>query len=1082
MNRSLYVPDKKTSFSQFYSYISDMKLTNTCLLLTVSILFFSKAQSQKAKPYFYDAALSPTTNEIAFVSGGDIWTVAANGGEARLLVSHPSMETRPLYSPDGKFLAFNSTRSGNGDIYIMNIATGAINRLTYDDANDEINNWSADGRYIYFTSNAKDIAGMRDVYRINATGGTPMLVSDNRYVAEFFAAPSPDNKTLAVVARGVGAAQWWRNGRSHLDESEIWLLDESSKKYTQLTQRGAKQLWPMWSPDGKILYYVSDRNGEQNIWIHAINGTAKQLTNFKDGRVLFPSISKDGKLIVFERDFAIWIMDLAKNEAKPINITLKGAAASATTELLRLSNGFTEMAVSPDGKKLAFIAQGELFVAGIKDAGDATRVTTTIGMESSPVWSKNSNSVMYVSDRNGNENIYQYDFLTAKETQLTNGSVDDGALKLSPDGKKLAFIRNGKELIVIDLATKKELSIAKAALSFNPISTGGDYSWSPDGKHIAYAAFGQKALRNVYIVPAAGGTSKPVSFLGNTFGGDVVWGKDGTSILFVTTQRTEDAQVARIDLQPRIPRFREEQFLDLFTDPSTTAKTKPDPAVDSLTATTSDSKGIVYEGIRDRLSLLPLGMDVQAIDISKDGNTLIVVAFNADQTNIYSYSLDELSKEAPVMKQLTSTPGYKSLIQLSNDGKEVYYIENGRINSVNIDNKQTKNIAVTAEMMTDFNERKMEVFNQAWEMQNKGFYDEKFHGADWNTIKTQYQPYIAGSQTADEMRRLLSLMVGELNASHTGVGFNGGPQSVSVGKLGLRFDRKTFEQSGELKVTDMIASGPAALTGKIRIGDIIRSVDGKRIDQNTNLDALLENKVNRRVILSVVSAGGNSSPAEVAIKPVNTNTEKGLLYKQWVQDNRDYVAKISNGRLGYVHMFDMGQSSLDQLHLDIDAQNHSKDGVIVDVRNNNGGFVNAYAIDVLSRKGYLNMQVRGLEEAPGRIQLGQRALDAPTILVTNQHSLSDAEDFTEGYRALGLGKVVGEPTAGWIIFTSNITLFDGTVVRLPFIKITDTKGNNMELAPRPVDIPVTNALGSTNDAQIDIAVKELMKDIEGKKK
>lgn len=1067
-----------------------MKSLNTMLLLVVCITTCYTTHAQTAKPYFYDAAFSPTTNEIVFVSGGDIWTTSSNGGEARLLVSHPAMETRPIYSPDGKWLAFHSTRSGNGDIYLMEIATGKLTRLTYDDANDEVNNWSADGSYIYFTSSGKDIAGMRDIYRVKATGGTPMLVSDNRYTAEFFAAPAPDNKTLAFAARGVGAAQWWRNGRSHLDESEIWLLDESTKKYTQLTQRGAKQLWPMWSANGKTLYYVSDRNGEDNIWIHPINGTAKQLTGFKNGRVLFPSIAKDGKYMLFERDFGIWKMNLTSNEAKPLNITLRGVAASNTTELLRLNSGFSDLAVAPDGKKVAFIAQGELFVAGTKDGGDATRITNTVSMEAYPVWTKNSNSVIYVSQRNDRINIYQYDFITAKETQLTSAKADDGALKLSPDGKKLAFVRNGKELMVLDLATKKETSLAKASLSFVPTNSGGDYNWSPDGKHIAYAAFGDKALRNVYVVPATGGESKPISFLGNTFGGDVVWGSNGNSILFVTQQRTENGQVARVDLQPRLPRFREDQFRDLFSDPST-PKPKTDAAVDSLTATTSPYKGIVYQGIRDRLSLLPLGMDVQGIDISKDGNTLIVVADNAGQTNIYSYSLDELSKEAAVMKQLTSTPGFKSFVQLSDDGKEVYFIENGRINSINIDNKQSKSIAVTAEMTIDFNERKMEVFNQAWEMEYKGFYDEKFHGADWNAVKTTYAPYIAGSQTPDEMRRILSLMVGELNASHTGVASNTNPVS-NIGKLGLRFDRKMFEDHGVLAVTEVTASGPADLTGKISVGDHITAVDGTPINASTNLDALLENKINRRVMLRVhhtrvqskqaVTESNESNTDIIAIKPMSTNTEKGLLYKQWVQQNRDYVSKISNGRLGYVHMFDMGQGSLDQLHLDIDAQNQSKDGVVVDVRNNNGGFVNAYAIDVLSRKGYLNMQVRGLETAPGRVQLGQRALDAPTILVTNQHSLSDAEDFTEGYRALGLGKVVGEPTAGWIIFTSNVTLFDGTIVRLPFIKITDHEGKNMELAPRPVDVPVSNALGTEGDAQLETAVKELLKQVDANKK
>jgi C-terminal processing protease CtpA/Prc len=201
-----------------------------------------------------------------------------------------------------------------------------------------------------------------------------------------------------------------------------------------------------------------------------------------------------------------------------------------------------------------------------------------------------------------------------------------------------------------------------------------------------------------------------------------------------------------------------------------------------------------------------------------------------------------------------------------------------------------------------------------------------------------------------------------------------------------------------------------------------------------------------------------------------------------VQQQRDYVARISNGRLGYVHMFDMSSQSLDQLYLDMDAENHSREGVVVDVRNNNGGFVNAYALDVFARRGYMNMTVRGLPSAPARVQLGQRALDAPTVLVTNQHSLSDAEDFTEGYRTLGLGKVVGEPTASWIIFTSAVQLLDGSVMRMPFIKITDNQGKNMELSPRPVDVTVNKPLGEPEkDVQLDTAVKVLLQQVDERK-
>jgi C-terminal processing protease CtpA/Prc len=247
-------------------------------------------------------------------------------------------------------------------------------------------------------------------------------------------------------------------------------------------------------------------------------------------------------------------------------------------------------------------------------------------------------------------------------------------------------------------------------------------------------------------------------------------------------------------------------------------------------------------------------------------------------------------------------------------------------------------------------------------------------------------------------------------------------------------------------------------------------VDGVTVDGRVNLDALLDYRVGKRVALTV-------SGKEVPVLPVNLATEKALVYQQWVDRNREYVAKASGGRLGYVHMIDMGQASLDRLYLDLDAENHGREGVVVDIRNNNGGFVNAYALDVFARRPYLKMTTRGRQEAPARTMLGQRSLERPTILVVNQHSLSDAEDFTEGYRALKLGKVVGEPTAGWIIYTWGESLLDGTVFRLPRTRIRGAAGDDMELHPRPVDVPATRPVGETytdKDTQLDAAVKELL--------
>jgi C-terminal processing protease CtpA/Prc len=321
-------------------------------------------------------------------------------------------------------------------------------------------------------------------------------------------------------------------------------------------------------------------------------------------------------------------------------------------------------------------------------------------------------------------------------------------------------------------------------------------------------------------------------------------------------------------------------------------------------------------------------------------------------------------------------------------------------------------------------------------------------------------------------------MVGELNASHTGVNapFNPAAQP-STGRLGLRFDRVEYERTGQLRVTKVVPLGPAALAREIKPGDYVLAVDGAPIDARTNIDELLGYKVNRRVSLTVAATADGAAKREVDVRPANAQTEKALLYREWIEDNRAYVARVSNGRLGYVHMFDMSANALAQLHVDLDAENHARDGVIIDVRNNNGGFVNPYAIDVFARRGYLTMTERDLPPAPARTVLGQRAPELPTVLVTNQHSLSDAEDFTEGYRQLKLGRVVGEPTAGWIIFTWNQALIDGSVLRLPRAKITDNAGQNMELNPRPVDVAVTRPVGETlgeRDSQLDAAVRELL--------
>jgi len=1053
-------------------------------LLLPSAVF---AAAPASLPSLSQPSLSPDGHEIAFVSGGDIWSVPAEGGEAHLLVSNPATESRPLWSPDGTRLAFVSTRTGNGDIYVLTLATGQLARITFADAAEDLDAWSADGRWLYFTSNSDDIAGTTDVFRVSADGGTPLEVSHERYLSEFESAPSPDGKTLAMMAKGISHSQWWRNGHAHIDDTELWLkpIDESAG-YRVLLAGDAKHGWPMWSEDGATLYYMSDKTGPENLWSASVkDGAEKQLTHFTQGRVLFPTLGNHGKTIVFERDFNVWKYDLGSGKAEKVSVELRGSPAGAGVRH-EVASKFTEMALSPDAKKVALVAHGDIFATTTKDGGEAIRVTNTPQVEDDLHWSPDSKELVYESYRNGHSNLYEYDFTTDKERQLTKGTAEDESPRWSPDGKSVAYVRNEKELHLLTLSDLSDKTLATDYLQ-NPV-----FAFSPAGDWIAFAADGYDGFRNLKVVPTKGGEARPISFLANGESAfRIAWSPDGKYVLFETAQRSEDIDIARVDLTLHVPTYREDEFRDLFKTPTQpTPKEEPKSSGTPAGAELAD-KGkadatkkpepidIRFDGIRDRLSLLPIGLSAVAPVISPDGKTLVFAARTGNEENLYSYSLEENPKEPPVAKQLTSSSSDKQDWQFSPDSKEIYYLDDGQVRHLPVEGGPAKPVMVTATFDVDFDTEKNAAFEEAWHDLDRFFYDSTFHGRNWDAIHNEWAPYIAGSQTPDEMRRDINLMIGELDSSHSGIGAPGMP-SQHVGRLGLRFDRAAYESGKGLVVREVVPLGPAAVEG-IVVGDRLLAVNGQPLADHTNLNDLLTDTLGRRTVLHVASADGKER--DVVVMPVSTTTEAGLLYRAWIDANRAEVAKLSGGRLGYVHLADMSDHALKQLYLDLDAQNESKDGVIVDVRNNNGGYVNGYALDVFTRRNYLIMTPRGFPPSPSRQMLGQRALGKPTILLTNESTLSDGEDFTEGYRSLHLGKVVGVPTAGWIIYTGGTELIDGSRLRLPRIRVQDLHGQTMEEHPRPVDVDVIRKPGETEtgqDSQLDRAVTELLSELPAK--
>ena len=986
-------------------------------------------------------ALSPDGQRLAFVYRGDIWLAPTKGGRANPLTQHIETDAYPIFSPDGNWVAFASKRTGNWDVFAVPVEGGPARQLTWHSGPEMPQGWSPDGKSLLF-------AGRRDtpnhtIYSLDVSSLRYQVLCED-YAQLNSPSYSPDGSKLVYGRYGF---HWTRPRYQGSAAQQIWVLNVADRSRRPITTNEFQHLWTRFLPDGNHVLTVTVREGTPssspmndtispildspertpNLWKFDLEGKGRLLTSFIGNAVRHPAVAAKSGEIAFEYDTDLWL--LRNENATPEKIDLYVAAdeKQTTRRRERLSSGVSEAELSPDGKTFAFGLRGDIWtipvdkpkgVAG-RNAELARRLTDWVGDDSDFSWSPDGKTLYFTSDREFTTRLYELDVKSMKATPLWNREEDITRVSVSPDGKQLAFWVSGKEggLYAFTIDTREARRIVKLPGPQWRGMGGGDFSWSPDMKWIAYAARGESRAWNIHIVPTDGGVPVNVSRLYAEHS-EPVWSPDGKYLFFQSTREGDGLYV--LPLQKETVRSSDTDIK--FEKPGTNVTVE-----------------IEFEDISRRIRRLASQSPQADLTVAADGTLLFL-----SEGDIWSVTYD--GKDT---KRLT-TGGGKTALRLAREGKKISYLQGGEMYTANVEGKNPEKVTFTADWERDVRAERRAAFTQFWNGYNRGFYDPHFHGRDWAAIRGRYEQLLESVETNDEFATLLHMMIGELETSHAEVRPASSDASSPVTpQLGFSFD---YEYPGPgIKVKSVPTGAPGSYRKtELNPGDIVLAVNGQDAVLDERLFEFINDKQNREFEFLVNTNLDRESARTVRYRVLTDGEWNDLQYRSRIDRLRKYVEEKSGGKIGYLHLAAMSMSN--QIKFEREAYEYmaDKEAMIIDVRFNSGGNISDTLIDWIERKphGYFRPRDARPEKAP------YHAWEKRSVVLMNEHSYSNGEMFPNAMRTRGLAQLVGMPTPGYVIWTSEMRLVDGTGARMPQSGVFRIDGSNMENNGEQPDVRV----------------------------